>query len=149
LADTADPPFRVLPALDDANRFFWTSGADGALRLLRCRSCGYYLHPPLPRCPECGSRDLGPEAVSGSGEVHSVTVNHQSWDGGEVPYAIAIVTIPEQEGLRLTTNIVGCPPEEVTIGMPVRVVFEQHGEVWFPLFAPDLPPVGGRSETAS
>jgi uncharacterized OB-fold protein len=145
----AGPPFRVLPVLDDDNRFFWTSGVDGVLRLLRCHACGYYLHPPLPRCPECGSRDLGPEAVSGSGEVHSVTVNHQSWDGGEVPYAIAIVTIPEQEGLRLTTNIVGCPPEEVAIGMPVRVVFEQHGEVWFPLFAPELPPVGGRSETAS
>ena len=133
----ADTPFRVLPVLDDDNRFFWTSGADGVLRLLRCRSCGYHLHPPLPRCPECGSRDLGPEAVSGRGEVHSVTVNHKSWVGGEEPYAIALVTIPEQEGLRLTTNVVGCPPDEVTIGMPVRVVFEQHDEVWFPLFTPD------------
>jgi uncharacterized OB-fold protein len=75
--------------------------------------------------------------VSGRGEVHSVTVNHKSWDDGEVPYAIALVAIPEQEGLRLTTNIVGCPPEDVTIGTPVRVAFEQHGEVWFPLFTPD------------
>jgi uncharacterized protein len=130
----AETPFRVLPVLDDDNRFFWTSGADGVLRLLRCRSCGYYLHPPLPRCPACGSRDVAPEGVSGRGEVHSVTVNHKSWDGGEVPYAIALVTIPEQEGLRLTTNVVGCPPDQVAIGMPVRVVFEQHGEVWFPLF---------------
>ena len=132
-----DPPFRVLPVLDDDNRSFWTSGAEGVLRLLRCRACGYYLHPPLPRCPRCGSRDRGPEAVSGRGEVHSVTVNHQSWDGGAVPYAIALVTIPEQEGLRLTTNVVGCPPDEVVIGMPVRVVFEEHGEVWFPLFTPE------------
>ena len=132
-----EPPFRVLPVLDDDNRFFWTSGADGALRLLRCRSCGYYLHPPLPRCPACGSREVAPQVVSGRGEVFAVTVNHKSWDSGEVPYAIAIVTIPEQEGLRLTTNVVGCPPDEVTIGMPVRVVFEQHGEVWFPLFTPN------------
>ena len=135
----ADTPFRVLPALDDDNRFFWTSGADGVMRLLRCRACGYYLHPPLPRCPACGSRELAPEAVSGRGEVHSVTVNHKSWDGGEVPYAIALVTVPEQEGLRLTTNVVGCPPDEVTIGTSVRVVFEQHGEVWFPLFTPERP----------
>lgn len=129
-------PFRVQPALDDENRFFWTSGEDGRLRFLRCQACGYYLHPPLPRCPACGSRELAPEAVSGRGEVHSYTVNHQSWDGGTEPYAIALVTIPEQEGLRLTTNIVGCALDAIRIGMPVQVTFEQHDLVWFPLFEP-------------
>lgn len=129
-------PFRVLPALDDTNRFFWTSGEDGQLRFLRCQGCGYYLHPPLPRCPQCGGRDLQPEAVSGRGEVYSVTVNHQSWDGGTEPYAIVLVTFPEQEGLRLTTNVVGCPPEDVHIGMSVQVAFEQRDDVWFPLFEP-------------
>ncbi|MGQ0432987.1 MAG: Zn-ribbon domain-containing OB-fold protein [Microthrixaceae bacterium] len=129
-----DAPFRVLPALDDTNRFFWTSGADGQLRFLRCQSCGYYLHPPLPRCPSCGSRELAPEAVSGRGEVYSVTVNHQSWDGGTEPYAIVLVALPEQDGLRLTTNVVGCPPEDVHIGMSVQVAFEQRDDVWFPLF---------------
>ncbi len=132
----SDQPFRVLPALDDENRFFWTSGEDGLLSFLRCQECGYYLHPPLPRCPKCGSREVAPEAVSGRGEVYSVTVNHQSWDGGTEPYAIALVTFPEQEGLRLTTNVVGCPPEDVHIGMPVQVAFEQRDEVWFPLFEP-------------
>lgn len=131
-----DAPFRVLPALDDTNRFFWTSGEDGQLRFLRCQSCGYYLHPPLPRCPSCGSRELAPEAVSGRGEVYSVTVNHQSWDGGTEPYAIVLITFPEQRDLRLTTNMVGCPPDDVHIGMPVQVAFEQRDDVWFPLFEP-------------
>jgi len=132
----SDQPFRVLPALDDTNRFFWTSGEDGQLRFLRCQGCGYYLHPPLPRCPKCGSREVAPEAVSGRGEVYSVTVNHQSWDGGTEPYAIVLVTFPEQEGLRLTTNVVGCAPEDVHIGMPMQVAFEQRDDVWFPLFEP-------------
>ena len=52
-------------------------------------------------------------------------------------------TIPrlsqEQEGLRFTTNVVGCPPEDVHIGLPVRVQFEQHGEVFAPVFVPDRP----------
>jgi uncharacterized OB-fold protein len=129
-------PFRVLPALDESNRFFWTSGADGVLRFLRCRSCGYWLHPPIPRCPECGSREVAPEAVGGRGEVWSYTVNHQPWDGVTEPYAIVLVTFPEQEGLRLTSNLVGCPPEDARIGMPVRVVFEERDGVWFPLFEP-------------
>ena len=129
-------PFRVQPALDDSNRFFWTSGADGQLRFLRCQTCGYYLHPPLPRCPESGGRDLSPEVVSGRGELHSFTVNHQSWDGGTDPYAIILVTFPEQDGLRLTSNLVNHPLDEIRIGMPLQVVFEQHDLVFFPLFEP-------------
>ena len=134
---TDSKPFRVQPALDDDNRFFWTSGQDGRLRFLRCQGCGFYLHPPIPRCPRCGSREVAPEPVSGRAEVLSWTVNHQSWDGSTEPYAIALVGLPEQEGLRLTTNIVGCAPDDVHIGMRVRVTFEQHDEVWFPLFEPD------------
>lgn len=129
-------PFRVQPALDDGNRFFWTSGEDGRLRFLRCQACGYWLHPPGPRCPECGSREVAPEAVSGRGEVWSYTVNHQPWDGGTEPYAIVLVALPEQRGLRLTSNLVNCPPDDVHIGMPVRVTFERHDAVWFPLFEP-------------
>ncbi len=132
----ADVPFRVQPALDDTNRFFWASGEDGQLRFLRCQACGYYLHPPLPRCPECGSREVAPEVVSGRGEVHSYTVNHQSWDGGTDPYAIVLVALPEQEGMRLTSNLVNHPLDAIHIGMPVQVVFEQHDLVWFPLFEP-------------
>ena len=51
-------------------------------------------------------------------------MNHQRWMPGlEVPYVIAIVELVEQRNLRLTTNIVGCPPEAVRIGMPVQVRF--------------------------
>jgi hypothetical protein len=132
----AEAPFRVLPLLDDQNRFFWTSGADGQLRFLRCQACGYYLHPPIPRCPECGGRDVAPEVVSGRGEVLSFTVNHHPWDGGTEPYAIAIIAFPEQPDLRMTSNVVGCPPEDVRIGMPVQVTFEARDDVWFPLFEP-------------
>ena len=132
----AELPFRVQPVLDDENRFFWTSGEDGRLRFLRCQTCGYYLHPPIPRCPQCGGREVAPEAVSGRGELFSYTVNHQSWDGSDEPYAIVMVTFPEQEGLRLTTNLVNCDLDEIRIGMPLQVVFEQHGLVWFPLFEP-------------
>ena len=56
----SDLPFHVLPELDDTNRFFWTSGEDGLLRFLGCEACGYLLHPPGPRCPECGGADLRP-----------------------------------------------------------------------------------------
>lgn len=133
----AERPFRVLPRVTDANRHFWTGGADGRLRFLRCRPCGTYVHPPAPVCPECLSRDVAPEPVSGRATVLTFTLNHQPWvPSPDHPYAIAIVEIDEQPGLRLMTNVVNCPPEAVRIGMRVRVVFEAHADVHLPLFEP-------------
>jgi uncharacterized OB-fold protein len=133
----AEKPFRVLPRVTDGNRHFWTGGAEGKLRFLRCRSCRTYVHPPAPVCPSCLSRDVAPEAVSGRATLLTFTLNHQPWvPAPDHPYAIAIVEIEEQPGLRLMTNIVNCPPESVQIGMPVRVVFEQHEDVYVPLFEP-------------
>ena len=132
----SDLPFRVLPAPDETTAFFWSSGQDGRLRFLRCQECGTYLHPPLPRCFTCGSRDLAPEPVSGRATVHTCTVNHQPGPGEAEPWSIAIVELEEQEGLRLTSNLVGCEPDEARIGMLVQVTFEQHDQVWFPVFEP-------------
>lgn len=132
----SDTPFRVMPLLDDDNEFFWTSGRDGNLRFLHCGSCDYFIHPPAPICPRCHNREVEPKQVSGQASVFSFTVNHQPWDGSPEPYVIGLVELPEQEGLRLTTAIVGCEPDEVAIGMPVQVVFEDHDPVFLPLFEP-------------
>ncbi len=137
-----DAPFRVLPALDDDNRDFWTSGADGRLRFGRCQACGYWLHPPAPYCPSCGGRDIAPDAVSGRGTVWSFTINHHPWDGSPEPWNIVLVELDEQPGLRLTSNLVGCRDDEIAIGQRVQVTFEEREGVWFPLFEPASDVVG-------
>ncbi|MCZ7531371.1 MAG: Zn-ribbon domain-containing OB-fold protein [Acidimicrobiia bacterium] len=135
--EETDKPFRILPRIDDLNRAFWTGGERGELVFLRCQSCGYFVHPPVPFCPSCEGRELAPEPVSGRATVHTFTINHQPWmPGPELPYVVAIVEIAEQADLRLTTNIVGCPPGDVEIGMAVQVVFEHYDDVWIPLFEP-------------
>ena len=128
--------FRVLPTLDEPSAFFWTSGADGKLRFLACSECSYLIHPPAPICPQCNSRKAEPAEVSGRATVHSFTVNHQSWDGTTDPYVIALVTIDEQPDVRLTTNLVGIDPDDVVIGMPVTVEFEDYAPVFIPVFRP-------------
>jgi hypothetical protein len=106
------------------------------MEILRCRDCRRYLHPPLPRCPACGG-GVAPEPVSGRARVASFTVNHQPWRPGlAVPYVFAAVELVEQAELYVLTNIVGCPPDAVTIGMPVAVRFERQDDVYLPLFAP-------------
>jgi uncharacterized protein len=126
---------RVLPRLDAENRFFWTGGADGILRLLRCQACATFIHPPRPVCRKCLSENVAPEPVPGTGTVDTFTINYQEWRPGlETPYVIARVAIDGAPGVYLTTNIIGCPVDAVDIGDRVRARFEQHGEIYLPLF---------------
>ena len=126
---------RILPRLDAENRFFWTSGADGVLRLLRCQACATFIHPPRAVCRKCLSENVAPEPVAGTGTVDTFTINYQEWRPGlETPYVIARVAIDGAPGVYLTTNIVGCPVDAVDIGDRVRVRFEQQGEIYLPLF---------------
>lgn len=78
--------------------------------------------------------------LSGRATVASFTVNEQQWIPGSEHYVIAWVALDEQPDVRLTTNLVDVDENDVEIGMPVKVVFEQVGdEVYLPLFTP----VGG------
>ena len=127
---------RFPPSLTEANRPFWTGGARGQLLILWCAACGRWVHPPRAACAACGG-PLEPRPVSGRGTVFTFTVNRQAFRPDvPVPYVIAMVELEEQAGLRFTTNIVGCDPEAVSIGMLVTVDFEQAGEAWVPVFRP-------------
>jgi uncharacterized OB-fold protein len=134
----APVPARPLPALDEANTDFWTGGAVGELRISRCAECGHWSHPPTPRCPLCFARQMRPQPASGCAVLHTFTINHHPWYPGlPTPYVVGIVELVEQPGLRLTTTIVGCDPDDVEVGMPVRVLFHQLEDVWLPFFEPD------------
>jgi uncharacterized OB-fold protein len=124
-----------IPQITDDNGAFWTGGRDGELLITRCTACGYWVHPPSPRCPQCLSDAVEPQPVSGRATVYSFTINRQAWAPDlEVPFVIAIVELDEQPGLRLMTNIVHCAPEDVEIGMPVEVAFVERGEAFVPVF---------------
>jgi uncharacterized OB-fold protein len=133
----AERPFRVLPRVTTGNEHFWRGGAKGLLQLQRCVPCRTWIHPPSPVCPSCYRKQIEIAAVSGLGTVLTFTLNHQPWvPAPDHPYAIAIVELDEQKGLRLMSNIVNCRADAVRIGMRVRAVFEQHDDVWIPLFEP-------------
>jgi acetyl-CoA acetyltransferase/uncharacterized OB-fold protein len=128
---------RPLPLLMPWTEWFWTSGADGTLRIQGCDDCGQLVHPPTPVCPRCRSRASSPHAVSGRATVVGFTVNHQQWlPGFDPPYVVANVGLAEDATVHLTTNIVGCDPDEVHIGQEVAVRFEHDDDVWLPLFEP-------------
>jgi uncharacterized OB-fold protein len=84
------------------------------------------------------SSDLEWVKCSGKGTIYTYTATYQNQSSGfrdNLPYIMAYVEL--EEGVRMLTNIVDCKPEDVKIGMPVEVTFEDATpEISIPLFRP-------------
>lgn len=131
------PPY---PESEGYARFFWEYAKRHQLAIQRCDHCGRYQHWPTPVCRNCLSFELSPAVVSGRGQLYTYTVAMQSFHpffDDKIPFVIAVIELPEQEGLKLVANLVDCREEEVAIGMPVHVVFRDLTEdLTLPQFTP-------------
>ncbi len=117
-------PYPLKPAINRDTAFFWEGVREGELRIQKCADCGELRHPPGPVCPSCRSLNRTYALASGVGEVYSHVVHHHPpVPGLEPPFAVAVVQLPE--GVRIVGNVVDCPPADVHVGMPVRVVFRR------------------------
>jgi len=133
----AGPSGRPLPLVTSQNEFFWTSGADGRLRVQECASCAALIHPPQPVCRYCRGAELGVRVVSGFATLIGFTVSHRfSLPGLPAPYVVAQVALEDDPRVRLTTNAIDCDPERLELGLRMEVVFEPAEDVWLPLFRP-------------
>jgi uncharacterized OB-fold protein len=126
------------PATDWQTRAFWEGCGRGELVLQRCRECRVVQHRPRGLCASCLSSELEHFVASGLGTVYTCTVTHQNGMPGfrdACPYVLAYVDL--DEGPRLMTNITGCEPESVSIGMRVRVDYvSTDAELGVPRFVP-------------
>jgi len=129
---------KPLPRIDEESRGYWEALARHELYFQRCRDCGAKRFYPRALCPACLSSATEWIRASGRGTVYSFTVTHQNQAPGfreELPYVLAIVEL--DEGVRMMTNVVGCAPDAVRVGMPVQVVFEDvTAEITLPKFRP-------------
>ena len=110
---------------DEAQPFFDALGKH-RLAVQRCVNCGVLQHPPRALCGSCGSTAFEWPAMSGKGVVYSYVVTHQAVHPallGHTPFATVEVELAE--GPHITSNLVDVPPQGVTIGMAVEVVFEE------------------------
>mgnify|MGYP001040349366 CR=1 FL=1 len=126
------------PRIDEVNRPYWEAAKRYELLLQKCEECGYYRYPPGETCPSCLSDKLGWVKVSGRGSVYTWTVFHQVYHPAfkeNVPYAVVAVEL--EEGPRIITNLADCKIEDIKVGMPVEVVFDDvTEEITLPKFRP-------------
>ncbi len=129
---------KPLPRIDEESRGYWEALQRHELYIQRCRDCGTFRFPPRAVCPACLSSAVEWVRASGRGAVYSVTVTHQNQAPGfrdDLPYVLAIVEL--SEGPRLMTNVVGCAPDAVHIGMAVEIVYDDvTAEVTLAKFRP-------------
>ena len=125
------------PSPSEVTQFFWDAAREHKLMIQRCDACERYIHWPRLRCPLCQSDRLSPTQVSGKGSIYSFCVVHHAFHPAfTVPYSLAIIELDEQRGLRMVTNIVDCPHEALSVGMPVEVTFEDREGYALPQFRP-------------
>lgn len=126
------------PVPDWETRAYWEGCGRHELVLQRCGSCGAIQHRPRALCVSCLSDDLEYYIASGSGTVFTFTVTEQNQVPGfreACPYVLAYVEL--DEGPRILTNLVGCEPGQIRIGMPVTVdYFDIEGQIGIPRFRP-------------
>lgn len=129
---------KPIPRVNEESKGYWEACRRHELRIQRCRACAELRFYPRALCPACLSSDVEWVLCSGLGTVYTFTVTHQNHAPGfreALPYVLAYVEL--EEGVQMLTNVVDCPPEEVHIGMPVEVTFEDvTDEIAVPRFRP-------------
>ncbi|HEY7066146.1 MAG TPA: OB-fold domain-containing protein [Chloroflexota bacterium] len=116
---------KPIPVPSEESGPFWEACRRHEFRLQRCAACRQYWFPPSNVCPECLSDQWAWEPARGRGTVFSFVVFHRVYHAGfrdAVPYPVAIIAL--DEGPRFLSNVVGCAIEDIRVGMPVEIVFE-------------------------
>jgi hypothetical protein len=121
---------------------FWEATRERRLLVQWCTSCDRGVFYPRVFCPHCGggSEALEWRTASGRATVYAAVVEHKPEAAGAnfsdgAPYCVALVDL--EEGVRMLTNVVGCPPDSVRSGMPVTITWEPLSDGrQLPLFEP-------------
>ena len=118
-----------LPTPTAVSRPFWEACAAHNLTVQKCNECGVMVFIPQAFCRQCLSEDLTWQDATGRGHVYSYTVVWRPQTPAfDVPYVVAIIDM--EDDYHMLSNITDCEPDEVSIGMPV--------EVWFDDMAPGI-----------
>jgi uncharacterized OB-fold protein len=106
------------------------------LRFQRCTDCGTWRHVPRDMCAQCGSFNWEWAQSSGKGKLFSWTTAVQPMlpqFTDLVPYSPVVIEM--DEGVRLVSWLTNVPPEELRLGLPVEVAFDDvTAEVTLPKF---------------
>jgi uncharacterized OB-fold protein len=124
-----------VPHINHDSAEFWEGCQQHELRIARCQDCGTWIHLPRRVCPDCWSDHVATEVVDGAGRLLTYSLPRAAADATEVTIT-GVVALDGADGVRLLTRIVGCVPDEVSIGMPLIVDWRAEEAGTVPQFRP-------------
>ncbi len=132
------PDSMPMPAADSEALPWWQAAAEHRLLVQRCIACEHLRLPPAPICPECRAAEADWLELSGRGELYTYTIVHRAVAvGQELPFVIAVIELEDAGGVRIISNLVAADLEEIEIGLPVELVWEDMSEdLAIPRFRP-------------
>jgi uncharacterized protein len=128
---------KQLPLVTSADKAFWEAAKRHELLAYRCLNCGAYYSVVID-CVKCSAPHMEWVKVSGRGTVYTYTIYYQIYNPvwkEDIPYNAAWVQL--EEGPLILTSIVGAKNEELRVGLPVEVIYDDvTEEVTLPKFKP-------------
>lgn len=124
---------KPIPLKNQDNSPYWDAADRHELYLQKCDGCGHYAHPPGPSCAKCGSEeiswvDLGKDV---NATIYSYVISYRPFLPGfqdDLPLIIAQAELAEAPEIKIMCNVLQCKPENIKIGMPVKMVWDDITE---------------------
>jgi uncharacterized OB-fold protein len=131
---SSSTPNTPLPRPTALSKPYWDACRKGKLTVQQCKDCETLTFIPQHCCGKCLSENLEWVESSGRGTLYSFTTVHRPQQPAfDVPYTVVVVEL--EEGYYMLSNLRGVEPEDVKIGLPLEVVFEERSEeITLPLF---------------
>jgi len=96
----------------------------GSLLINTCGQCGLSFFPRRKLCIKClEDRWLQDGTLKEGGKLYTFTTVYRSSPDFSTPYTVGYVDF-EKEGVRVFSQITGCRPEDLKVGMDMKLVFE-------------------------
>lgn len=137
MTDKEQPP-RPLPTPTNITQEFWDAAKEKRFLLQFDPEAGKYQFYPRGLSLHTGKRNLEWREASGKGTLFSFTETHIPTRGFEhlAPYLIGLVEL--EEGVRLMSLLHNCTVDDIEIGMPLRLCWDEltEGYSYF-AFEPD------------
>ncbi len=129
---------KPLPIPTIANAEFWDGVKRHEFLVPKCQDCGDFGWVPYPACRTCLSENLEWTKVSGDATVWSFSIVHRGPGvfADEVPYVVVLGKLVEEPRslIVLADMVADCPPESVSIGMPIEIAYEDIPEEDFTMY---------------